>query len=1018
MDEMNKAVEAMNMESALLVMSALGKGIDLSVWLLEGEDVPVEDFNDKFQHLALTLGIGEDWDTKQELDLAVSASSLGQLAGLFGKPSRKGVKCIDVTMFLNCSKQKVSAYLASMDEGGGEADSQTLNSGSPSTTRAVAPSASATTINSASSGASVMGDSVSQINEDEEEDDDDDEVDDELVVQGGLEVDEVALGLGGSSSSSMGAMSSPGQNYAKQSILPDSPYDEEVAFSIDDDDEADTHDQRRRRRGKQPPKQQKQPQPKAAVAVTNRPATAPAAPQQSLAELLPPTAAALAAPRPISAAPVRKSRAMSPEKIAEARELAASRVATSKHSPEKIPQKKSAGEMAIKGNEVRGGSFSRAPRSGLSPAKKRAQEVPANTRTTTPLSTSMSFGASSSAAAAAACSSSRENGNREGRASSPSNPNRVSTVSLVRQSTNTNASAAAPSLTSFVERKARHITQSTDLYHLVQVHLGFVDKYMYTPARGVIVPSRARPWLRVHDIQTAFMAARQAFTEAHVYALMKLVVAFAKTKGYESQGDGESLFSGVGGIVDVSSGCRKLSAEWLQKYFVHLRLTKAAVPLGASTDGLPVEARSSRDTPLEFGQWLGTKKAEDAKSAAQKDREFRKVLAGRKGDLDDAELDAMLVKNSIIPAESMKKEISLRVQAWVLDIDGRKDFSHNLHYELRRWSDDNKTEFARVTDAETRKKVLTDSKTKILKTKAESLRTSESTDQAITKNLFSLYRKYCRGEGHSTYTKNWGSWLAEHLADFEQLVTKSREVDNQREKLLIERSARKMQVAPLRVIEQKFEDCCEMMKNTEHAIEIRKCLVKLRKRAMEAGVGKLDNVLVTKALFDEEMAFVLAPYMMELTEELRGLAEEARFSHTSVGQTRLVDKQFEGLIGKLFKPDVELALKEGSTMKESKEQECAADFEAWKKRVAEKRQIEKDAAAALEEKEKTDEDKKKKKADRAYKKWLKLRKGGKYVTKTTDGKKIIRSLPSTKRVEHDARWSKDVEVQDADASFL
>ena len=249
-------------------------------------------------------------------------------------------------------------------------------------------------------------------------------------------------------------------------------------------------------------------------------------------------------------------------------------------------------------------------------------------------------------------------------------------------------------------------------------------------------------------------------------------------------------------------------------------------------------------------------------------------------------------------------------------------------------------------------------------------------------------------------------------------MTKSREVDNQREKLLIERSARKMQVAPLRVIEQKFEDCCEMMKNTEHAIEIRKCLVKLRKRAMEAGVGKLDNVLVTKALFDEEMAFVLAPYMMELTEELRGLAEEARFSHTSVGQTRLVDKQFEGLIGKLFKPDVELALKEGSTMKESKEQECAADFEAWKKRVAEKRQIEKDAAAALEEKEKTDEDKKKKKADRAYKKWLKLRKGGKYVTKTTDGKKIIRSLPSTKRVEHDARWSKDVEVQDADASFL
>ena len=69
MEEMNHAVEAMNMECALLVMSALGKGIDLSVWFMEGEEVSVEDFNDKFQHLALTLGVGEDWETKQELDL-------------------------------------------------------------------------------------------------------------------------------------------------------------------------------------------------------------------------------------------------------------------------------------------------------------------------------------------------------------------------------------------------------------------------------------------------------------------------------------------------------------------------------------------------------------------------------------------------------------------------------------------------------------------------------------------------------------------------------------------------------------------------------------------------------------------------------------------------------------------------------------------------------------------------------------------------------------------------------------
>ena len=220
MEAMNKAVEELNMEAALLIMSAIGKGIDLSVWLMEDTEVPVDEFNDKFQHLALTLGIGEDWDTKQELDIAVAAKSLEQIASLFGKPSKKGVKCIDVTMFLNVCKQKVAAYLASLEN-------ESEVSGSPSTSKAIAPSASATTINSGSS-ASAMGDSVSQISQINEEDD---EIDEELVVEEELEAGEVRLELG--------SVEVPNP-YATQSILPDSPYDEEVAFDLNEDDDADT----------------------------------------------------------------------------------------------------------------------------------------------------------------------------------------------------------------------------------------------------------------------------------------------------------------------------------------------------------------------------------------------------------------------------------------------------------------------------------------------------------------------------------------------------------------------------------------------------------------------------------------------------------------------------------------------------------------------------------------------------------------------------------------------------------
>ena len=66
-----------------------------------------------------------------------------------------------------------------------------------------------------------------------------------------------------------------------------------------------------------------------------------------------------------------------------------------------------------------------------------------------------------------------------------------------------------------------------------------------------------------------------------------------------------------------------------------------------------------------------------------------------------------------------------------------------------------------------------------------------------------------------------------------------------------------------------------------------------------------------------------------------------------------------------------------------------------------------------------EEEKKKKKADKAYKKWLKLRSTGKYVTKTPDGKRVVKPVPTTNRVEHDARWSKSNEVEAADdTSFL
>jgi hypothetical protein len=493
---------------------------------------------------------------------------------------------------------------------------------------------------------------------------------------------------------------------------------------------------------------------------------------------------------------------------------------------------------------------------------------------------------------------------------------------------------------------------------------------------------------------------------------MKLVVGFSRSKGAGPSDESDSIFSGVEGVVDVSSGGRRLNSDWLKQYLVHLRLTKTPGGEAGST-------RASRDAPLEFKKWLGGKRVENIKEVRNKGKEFRKALAGRKFALDQTELDAALKANIIFPAESLKKEVSLRVQAWVLDIDGRKDFSHSLHLAVQKWSDDNKEEFRTIRDVSRRKTVLKELKDKLLKEKAESLRKEEKEEQILTKNLFAAFLKYNRDLNYGPDIKNWGTWLGIHLKDFEALVVKSKEIDTQREKMLIAKDSRKLSVAPLEVIELKFNECCDLMKNSDHATEIRKCLVKLRKKSLAAGLGKEGNVLVTKALFDEVMSFVLAPCMMEVTEELRGLAEEARFNHMSVAQTFTVDKQFEGLVGKLFVDDKSAALVQGSQLKEKKNEEAETLFKEWnQKKLSEKAAKIEMARSAREEKMKAEE-RKKKKAEKAYKKWLKLRSSGKYVTKTADGKRVVKPVPSTNRVEHDARWSKSNEVEPADdTSFL
>ena len=95
-------------------------------------------------------------------------------------------------------------------------------------------------------------------------------------------------------------------------------------------------------------------------------------------------------------------------------------------------------------------------------------------------------------------------------------------------------------LQAIVEAQVQVIVKKTDLYHILQVHLGYIQPYTLVPARGVIVKSVPKDWIGIPQIQAAFLAARLRLSDVQVRALMKSVKDFAL---FEFQNKNDSMQS-------------------------------------------------------------------------------------------------------------------------------------------------------------------------------------------------------------------------------------------------------------------------------------------------------------------------------------------------------------------------------------------------------------------------------------------------------------------------------------------
>ena len=244
-----------------------------------------------------------------------------------------------------------------------------------------------------------------------------------------------------------------------------------------------------------------------------------------------------------------------------------------------------------------------------------------------------------------------------------------------------------------VKQRVTDIVKKTDLYHILQVHLGFVEEYTLIPPRGSIVMSQPRQWISLRDVQEAFLNCRLRLSDVHVKALVKLVKDFSKAvPAEESTLKKSPVFYAM-----------KISAFWLRKYIVHLRLPNSKT----------------------YNAWAGEKEANLKSKVENKPREFERALSGYEHTLSKEEIEEMILKFDIIPSDVMKDEISRRLESWVLDTDGRRELLSLINFELKKWQKENpQTPYVKLV-AEDQRKIRMEIKSKLISKKRLAIESSE-----------------------------------------------------------------------------------------------------------------------------------------------------------------------------------------------------------------------------------------------------------------------------------------------------
>ena len=252
--------------------------------------------------------------------------------------------------------------------------------------------------------------------------------------------------------------------------------------------------------------------------------------------------------------------------------------------------------------------------------------------------------------------------------------------------------------------------------------LGFIDTYTLIPPRGAIITGKKKTWLTTRDLQTAFISARLPLTEPQLILLRSLVHSFASQQS-ETRATTSSSENAVSALtasaeltmpvhnestkkqLAVLGPAHTLSADWLKKYLVHLRLTKktcsssatsagagaalsstssmqhrhssaglrsSSVPDGVRVSPTSPEVGEGADKPLLFRDWLGRKLEREEKRVTDMPKDFEKALGGQPHPLSREDIELMLRTYNVLPADILQQEVECRIESWLLDMVRRR----------------------------------------------------------------------------------------------------------------------------------------------------------------------------------------------------------------------------------------------------------------------------------------------------------------------------------------------------------